>query len=396
MFRLSPAALLGVTGLPLALPIAVLQGVLVLGWVLPAAVIPILVLDLLGTAQNVSIFFFGVGFVGLAGALAMPWLVHHAGRRAMVAIGGACIVVSSLLMSLGEVVSLVIGAAIRAFGFLCLDVAFEITVMERIPRRDLARFEPVRMFFMGIGLVIGPWLGIRLWLDVGLWCPFAILALLTAAVCVYVLRAGLTESPRGAPPRGRPPNPLRFIARFLGQPRLRLAWVLAFGRSAWWTMYFIYAPIYCVQSGLGEQWAGIILSAGSAAILLVPLWGRLGRHIGMRALVAGGYLSTGVVTIGVAVVADLPWLGVGLLLAASVCAAVIDAVGNALFLRAVHPHERTEMASLFTTYRETAHMAPPGVFSVLLGIFALPAVFVVSGASLVLLTWLTRYIPRRY
>ena len=161
-------------------------------------------------------------------------------------------------------------------------------------------------------------------------------------------------------------------------------------------MYFIYAPIYCVQSGLGEQWAGIILSAGSAAILLVPLWGRLGRRIGMRALVAGGYLSTGVVTIGVAVVADLPWLGVGFLLAASVCAAVIDAVGNALFLRAVHPHERTEMASLFTTYRETAHMAPPGVFSALLGIFALPAVFVVSGASLVLLTWLTRYIPRRY
>ena len=254
MFRLSPAALLGVTGLPLALPIAILQGVLVLGWVLPSAVIPILALELLGDVQNVSIFFFGVSVVGLTGALAMPWLVHLVGRRAIFAIGGACIVASSLLMALGDAVSLVIGAAIRAFGFLCLDVAFEITVMERIPRRDLARFEPARMFFMGIGLVIGPWLGVRLWLDVGLWSPFAILAVLTLAVCVYVLHAGLSESPRGAPPRGRPPNPLRFIARFLRQPRLRLAWVLAFGRSAWWTMYFIYGPIYCVQSGLGEEW----------------------------------------------------------------------------------------------------------------------------------------------
>ena len=396
MFRLSPAALLGVTGLPLALPIAILQGVLVLGWVLPSAVIPILALELLGDVQNVSIFFFGVSVVGLTGALAMPWLVHLVGRRAIFAIGGACIVASSLLMALGDAVSLVIGAAIRAFGFLCLDVAFEITVMERIPRRDLARFEPARMFFMGIGLVIGPWLGVRLWLDVGLWSPFAILAVLTLAVCVYVLHAGLSESPRGAPPRGRPPNPLRFIARFLRQPRLRLAWVLAFGRSAWWTMYFIYGPIYCVQSGLGEEWAGIILSAGSAAILLVPLWGRLGRHIGIRALLAGGYLGTGAVTIGVAAVAALPWFGVGLLLAASVCAAVIDAVGNALFLRAVHPHERTEMASVFATYREAAHLAPPGVFAALLGFFALPAVFVVSGASLVAVTWLTRYIPRRY
>ena len=123
MFRISPAALLGITGLPLALPIAILQGVLVLGWVLPSAVIPILALELLGDVQNVSIFFFGISVVGLTGALAMPWLVHLVGRRAIFAIGGACIVASSLLMALGEAVSLVIGAAIRAFGFLCLDHA---------------------------------------------------------------------------------------------------------------------------------------------------------------------------------------------------------------------------------------------------------------------------------
>ncbi len=71
-------------------------------------------------------------------------------------------------------------------------------------------------------------------------------------------------------------------------------------------------------------------------------------------------------------------------------------MGNALFLRAVHPHERTEMASVFTTYREMAHLVPPGVLAALLGVFALPVVFLVSGASMVALSWLTRYIPRRY
>ncbi|MCZ6523024.1 MAG: MFS transporter, partial [Alphaproteobacteria bacterium] len=184
-------------------------------------------------------------------------------------------------------------------------------------------------------------------------------------------------------------------ARFLHQPRLRLAWVLAFGRSAWWTMYFIYAPIYCVQSGLGEEWAGIILSAGSAAILLVPLWGRLGQRIGVRTLLAIGYMTTGLATIAITT-AGLPWLGIAFLLAASVLASVIDAVGNALFLRAVHPHERAEMASVFMTYREMAHLVPPGVLAALLGVFALPVVFLASGTSMVVLCWFTHYIPRRY
>ncbi len=90
------------------------------------------------------------------------------------------------------------------------------------------------------------------------------------------------------------------------------------------------------------------------------------------------------------------WLGVTLLLAGTACASLIDAAGNTLFFRAVHPHERTEMASVFTTYREAAQLGPPGVFAALLSVFALPAVFVASGASMVVLTYLTRYIPRRY
>ena len=91
MSRYSPSALLGVVDLPLAFPFAILQGVLVLGWVLPAAVIPIQALKLLGDAQNVSAFFFGVGFVGLFGALVMPWLVYAMGRRAIFALGAVCI-----------------------------------------------------------------------------------------------------------------------------------------------------------------------------------------------------------------------------------------------------------------------------------------------------------------
>ena len=161
-------------------------------------------------------------------------------------------------------------------------------------------------------------------------------------------------------------------------------------------MFFIYAPIYCVQAGLADETAGAILSIGSAAILLAPLFGKAGARIGVRQLLAIGYCSTGVATILVAVVADTPWAGVTFLIAGATCAAIIDAVGNALFLRAARARERAEMTAVFITYREFAQLGPPGLFAVLLNVFALPVVFVVSGASMVLVTAFTRYIPKNF
>ncbi len=373
-----------------------LQGILILCWALPAAIIPIQALRLLGDAQAVSILFFAVSFVGVAGAFVVPSIAHNLGRRSIFVVGGTCVVASSILLSLDDTIPLIAGIAFRTFGFVSLEVAFEIAIMERIPRRDIARFEPARIFFMGIAFLIGPWLGTWLSLRFEFWTPFALLAILAVLVCVAILRSGLADQPNGQRVGWRSPNPLRFIPRYMRQPRLRLAWLLAFGRSAWWTMFFIYVPIYCVESGLGEEMAGITLSAGSAAILLVPLFGRLGRRVGLRPVLAIGYLSTGLVTIVIAAVADLPWLGVAFFLAATVCAALIDTAGNALFMRAVHPHERAEMASVFTTYRGAGQFVPPGVFAMLLSVFALPAVFVASGVSMVFLTFMTRYIPRRY
>ena len=37
--------------------------------------------------------------------------------------------------------------------------------------------------------------------------------------------------------------------RFVEQARLRLAWLLAVGRSSWWIMYFVYMPIQVKASG---------------------------------------------------------------------------------------------------------------------------------------------------
>ncbi len=394
LLRLS--RLLDVADIPHAYAFALLQSAVSTAWVLPSAVLPILALDRLGGAQEVSVFYFVISFVGLIGALVVPTMTERLGRRPVFILGGLLVVAAGILFPIAGAVGLTAGMACYIFGFLCMDIAYNVAMMERIPRRAFARFEPLRMMCMGAGFVVAPWLGVRLSLDIGTWATFALMAALAAIAMLFTLRYRLIDETGRQRTHKRPSNPLRFVPRFARQPRLRLAWLLAFIRSCWWTMYFIYTPIYCVEYGLGEDMAGIILSIASVFMLLVPLWGRLGRRIGLKALLALGYLGTGVLSIAVAPVADWAVPGVILLLAAALAASLIDAVGNTLFLRAVHPHERPEMAAVFTTYREISKIGPPGLFAGLLAVFSLPAVFVAGGVFAVIGAWYTRYVPRRY
>ena len=370
---------LGVADLPRAAPFATLYGLQGLARALPATVLPLAALDIAGSAQQVSLLYFGASFVGLAGSLAMPMLVHRIRRRRVVGLGAALVALAMLLLPLGDPASFLAGLVCYLVGFIAFDIAFNLYLMDHIPRQAFSRFEPVRMLFAGTGYVVGPIGGVLLAREFGHAAPFFAMGALTALNYAVFLYLRFSDSPSIQPARTAPPNPLRFFPHFFAQPRLRLSWLLALGRSGWWAMFFVYGPIYCVQAGLGETVAGLLVSAGSAAVLLCPLWGRLGRRWGIRRLVVFGFAATAAGSVAVAFAAASPWLGVAVFLAAALAASTIDGAGNMLFLRAVHPHERAEMTGVFATFRDTAQIGPPGAFSLLLEAFALPAVFVGLG-----------------
>ncbi len=387
---------LGIRGLDAALPLALLSGAIVFCWTLPAVLIPVEALRHLGDAQKVSVLFFAWGLAGIIGAMFVPLVVHRLGRRTFFIVGVVSVVSGSVMLAQQTLTLLVVGSALRILGFLCVEIVLEIIVMERIPKRRLARFESVRMFALGCGLIAGPWLGAAMASRLAFWSPFALLITVMLLVGLYTLHSRLARSLVAPASSSQAPNPFRFVKRFNQQPRLRLAWLLALARSSWWIMFFIYSPIYCVQAGLGTESAGAILSIGSAAVLLTPLYGKIGALIGVRLLLAIGYGATGAATILVGVFASTAWAGIGFLLAASACAAIIDAIGNALFLRAARARERAEMTAVYMTFREVATLGPPGIFAIVLNVFALPAVFVVSGASMVLMVFFARYIPKKF
>jgi ACDE family multidrug resistance protein len=386
---------LGTAGAPRARTFAVLYSLAATGRVLLITLIPLQALALLGDAQAVSVLYFAVSAANLALSLSIPRLVRYLQRRRVFTLGGLLMVAAPLAMALGTTPGLVAGMVLQVFGVACIEITLSLYLMDHIRRQDMGRFEPTRLFYAAGVWAVGPWLGVYLKDQAGDWVPYAIssVAALVTLCLFWVLR--LQENSAVSPAKRPPPRLSKYLPRFFEQPRLRLAWLLAFGRSAWWAMFFVYAPIFAVESGLDQITAGAIVSIASGALFIVPLWGWLARRYGLRRLFFAAFAASGLVTVAIALSSGVPWLAAAVLVAAAITTSAVDGGGNVPFLRAVHPMERAEMTTVFTTYRDVSQLAPPGVFALLLKVFHLPAVFVAGGIGMLVVSYFARYLPRR-
>ncbi|HXQ68309.1 MAG TPA: MFS transporter [Alphaproteobacteria bacterium] len=358
-------------------------------------VIPLEALRTLGGARAVSLLYFGVSIAGLFGRLGIPWLARLVRRRSVFTLGAILLAVAAALLATGTFSGLLLGLTLNIFALACVEVTLNLYVLDHIPRHELGRFEPTRIFAAAAPWTLAPWLGVYLEQSVASVLPFAIAgtAALLLLALFWALRLG--ENTVLQAMRRPPPNPVRYLRRYFAQPRLRLAWLLAAGRASWWNMFFVYAPIFAVTAKLGAEAGGAIVSLGSAWMWSVPLWGWLGRRYGLRRLLLAGYAAAGVLTLAAALSTALPPLGAVMLVLAALGAETLDGAGNLLFLRAVHPYERAEMTTVFVSYRDLAQLAPPAAFSVLLSLFSLPSVFVAGGLMMLALATQARHIPRR-
>jgi MFS family permease len=357
-------------------------------------VLPLGALRLLGTAQAVTLLYAATGLAAVIGRFCIPFLVHLLDRRRVFTLGALALAASSLLFASDLLPAFAAGLVLNTVGVACLDITSQLYLLDHAPRQALRHFEPTRIFAAAAPWTFGPWFGVHLQQTVAFAAPFAVVIAAAGALLLLFRALGLSEQPATAARRAAT-NPLTYLPRFFSQPRLLLAWTLASARSSWWSMFFVYAPILAVTSGLSPETGGLVVSIGTGWTWIVPLWGWVGRRFGLRALMRTGYAAAGACSIAAALAAGQPWLGALFLIAAAFSAGALDGAGNLLFLRAVHPYERAEMTTVFASFRDVTQVVPPATCSLLLAFFALPSVFVASGVMMLAAAALASRIPRR-
>ena len=358
-------------------------------------VVPLMALERFGSAKDVSIFFFVLGVLGVGMSLAVPWLVRRLSRHGTFWLGVVAGVVSMLLFIHNELWAFCAGMALHLFAASCIDVTLNLYWMERVRRQDFGRVEPVRVFFLAFSWSVGPFLGVYLRNTVNPSAPFLVGAVVVLLLGGYFFYQRFSDNPTSGSKHAAVTNPIRYLPRFFAQPRMALVYLLSAMRSGWWTMYFIYVPIFCVTSGLGETMSGALVSLAVSFVMATPLLRGTIQRYGIRRVLLVGYAGVGLVTVGIGACMDIPYLAVVLILMAALFAVLCDSIGNTLFYRAVRSWERSSMATVFMSYRPIASLAFPGAYSGVLAIFPLPAVFVFTGCGMLATSLMTRFIPAR-
>jgi MFS family permease len=360
-----------------------------------ASIMPIQAYDLLQSEQAVSVLYFMVGVLGVAATLCAPILFQRFARRYVYTFGALCLIGAFAALATHTLAGQAAGMFLRTFAASTIAIALSLYIMEFIPKQQLVRSESLRLGLSTLSWTVGPALGVWLYVTFGhaapyLWSSAWVLALI--ALFWSYRMSGRTVRPG----RLKAANPFANIRRFVKQPRMRLGWLIAFGRSCYWTTFYVYAPILMVATGEGKLAGGLVVSGGNLLLLFAVGWGRLGSRFGVRGIITFAFACAAILSVLAGLAGESqPWLAALLLLAGVSCAVALDAVGSTPFLRAVHSYERPQMTAVYRTNLDLSELLPPLIYSIILGFTGMGGVFVALGlfcAVCGFVAW--RHLPR--
>jgi hypothetical protein len=332
--------------------------------------------------QVISGVYLATGIASLLCGLMVPFASRFVPRRWLFTLAGVFYLISIALVLKGDPTSVALSLLTKAVGTVTFSVTLSAYVLDYIARQDLGRNETMRMLFSGASWTIGPAAGVFL---LNWWTPApfilsGIFALLMVGVFWHLRLGNGKQITRAAGPAA---NPLAYLGRFAQQPRLIAGWLFAVIRSCGWWVFIVYLPIFCIEAGLGDTIGGIAVSASNALLFITPFMLRLVHRISVRSAVRVSFFLAGLFLVAAWPAAAIsPWATVLLLVMASVMLVMLDVAGSLPFLMAVKPSERTEMAAVYSSFRDVSGIVTPAVAGVVLAVAPVAAVFAACGAGM--------------
>jgi hypothetical protein len=345
------------------------------------SVMPLALYEAVQDASIVSRTYFLIGLASLLWGLMVPWATRQIPRRWMYTLGTLLYLGGMVLALTGHPVAIAFAILVNALATVTIFVCLNAYVLDYTTRANLGRSASLQMQYAAIFWAVGPMLGVWLWT---LWAPapFLVAGGLAVAhlIAFWVLRLGNGKQITRA--KGPALNPLAYLGRFFAQPRLIAGWLFAVIRSCGWWVYVVYLPIFCIESGLGDKVGGIALSCTNALLFCTPVLLRLVRRTSVRRAVWGGFVYGAVLFTLAGVLSPMPWVSVILLFIGSISLVLLDVAGGLPFLMAVKPSERTEMAAVYSSFRDVSGILTPGAAWLVLLVAPVAGVFVAAGAGM--------------
>jgi hypothetical protein len=115
------------------------------------------------------------------------------------------------------------------------------------------------------------------------------------------------------------------------------------------------------------------------------------RHT-VRHAIRLGFGVAGLCFVAAMLTAAWPAPAIGWLALGGFFLVLLDLCGGLPFMMAVRPAERTEMSAVYSTFRDIAAVATPGLVWLVLQVAPLPVVFGVAGMLLLSAWWVSGFV----
>lgn len=330
--------------------------------------VPLIALERLGSKAAVSQAYTAGAILTLLVTLNIARLEQLTARRWVMTFGIVSLFTAAVLLTIDNVVAFVLAIGFRSIAASTFSVLLTLYVMDFIGKADLTRVESNRLVINGVGWLIGPSLGLWLSSNVDPAAPFLLSAALSIALLGYYWWLRLGRSEVITEPKSGAVSPLKNVPRFFTQKYMRVAYTITFVRATFWVALFVYAPIYVVEAGYDEWVAGAFLSGVAGLLLAAPAVRMIADSAGTRRVVMSSFVLIGSSLIALTMIGEPRRIGVVLWVTAAIGASAIDVVGNIPFMRMVKPRERTAMATVFSTWRDTSALLAPLIAVVVLAV----------------------------
>ena len=352
--------------------------------------------DLLQSSQKVSVLFTCVSLAVLISTLMLPLIFRYVPRRWIYTGGVVGLCLASLAFATDVLPGQVAGMYLRNVGTATLNIALALYILDHIRKSDLVRSEPLRLALSAASWTAGPFLGVWLYENWGPSAPQFLCIAACGLLVVFFWYLRLSDHPIIRAARSTPQSPLANVGRFVRQPRLRLAWLIAYGRSCFWTTFFVYGSLLMIEGKLGKEASGILISLSQLALGMAYIAGKISERVGVRKVIAGAYAVAALAVIGAGYAGTTaPVLAAVCLLVGAAANSVLDGVGGIPFLRSVKAHERPQMTGVYRSYIDLSDLLPSLIYSFVLLAFPLGSVFIILGAWLAVVGFVAwRYLPR--
>ena len=352
-------------------------------------------LELFGSAYGLSISLFISSLVCIPIILSGGFLIAILSRKVLFSLSCIIAFLSVPLFLLNTPEGFIFANVLRMSTAGIIMMCISLYTMDFISKSQLANAESRKILMAGFAYVIFPGIGTWSYVNIGQEAPFllsGIFIILLAAV-FWFLR--IKEAKQIEKPNTIHLSIRRNLLKYFRNPHMRIAYLIAVTRSSAWVIFFIYGPVYLLNLGVETQYIGFIIGAIISILFFSSYFAQLATYIGIRQTIFYSFLLSGTCFFLVGSVSPSISLGILLLAFATLGIDMLDIIGNIPFMRMVTPKIRTEMTTVFSTWREFSLVLAPGVSAIILTVFSVSGVFSALGFVLIGSAYLTKGMPLR-